>query len=271
MSDQQTQYTQQGNNNSTQPGQSQMDPSIKTGYFPEPPPMVIRCPNGALIQMPKMQPPTMNPDGTYNLPPPPPPIEEICNSFDRTGKTDGNKYINYVLPVIGILFCISLFAIYIYLLTSRKKKSAYRDHSYSLPKMSMAIDDRELMPSNQTYSSSKLGQYKSPAISDFDLYKSPMAANSYSSFTVVPGYNQGYVGNISEGPYMGSQQVMIDPLYETGMNYSRNGPKGKSNRSGNMTNRYAGSEIGTSADPIPNIMLSPIEPTNYNMNTNKQY
>jgi len=249
-------------------GQGQpSDPFSSIGYFPPPPPITFNCQGGVSVQI-APPPPTFNEDGSINLPPMPT-AEEACGGLKEN---NDNKYINYVLPVIGILFCISLFAVYIYLLTSRKKKrDVYRDHSYSLPKMTMAIDDRELMPSNQTYSSGKIGQYKSPAISDYDLYKSPMAANSYSSFTVVPGYNPGYIGNISSGPYMGSQQVMIDPLYETSTNYSRNGPKGKSNRSGNMTGRYAGSDINTSADPIPNIMLSPIEPTSFNMNTNKPY
>lgn len=228
--------------------------------FPAPPPMFIDCPDGTQVLMPP--PPIKYKNGTQILmpPPPPPTADDLCG-------TKKNDIVNYVLPVIGILFSISLFAIYIYLLTSRKKKKVYKEQSYSLPKMSMAIDDRELIPSNQSYNSAKLGGTYKSQISDYELYKNPMAANSYSSFTVVPQYNNpGYMGNVSGGPYMGTQPVMIDPLYETSMNYPRNGQRGNPNR-----NRYAGSDIGTSADPIPNIMLSPIEPSSFNMNSNKPY
>jgi len=227
--------------------------------YPAPPPMFVECPGGRKVLVPP-PPISFDKDGNRELPPPPPTNEELCG-------TNKNDYVKYVLPVIGILFSISLFAIYIYLLTSRKKKKVYKEQSYSLPKMSMAIDDRELIPSNQSYNSAKLGGTYKSQISDYELYKNPMAANSYSSFTVVPQYNNpGYMGNVSGGPYMGTQPVMIDPLYETSMNYPRNGQRGNPNR-----NRYAGSDIGTSADPIPNIMLSPIEPSSFNMNSNKPY
>jgi len=218
------------------------------------------------------------------LPPPPPPYMPIQQSTAQNNNQGNDKgYVKFVLPVIGILFIIALFGVYLYLLTNKKKKSKYNNNmSYSLPKIS--VDDKDAAQSGQEYIN-KLGQYKSPLNNDFDsAYRSPVAG-SLSSFTMNPqgfnglnGVGMGNIsmGNLSSAAYLGTQPIMVDPLYETSLNYSMKGVQRKpvGNKSFNNVSRYAGSDVGINpsvTDPLSNIMLSPIEPTSFNVNTSKPY
>jgi len=239
--------------------------------------------------------------GMYYPPPPPPPGPECFDEYGRpNGKcgplppqfmptnnqsSDDKSYVKYVLPVIGVLFIIALFGVYLYLLTNKKKKKKYNNNnnmSYSLPKIS--VDDKDAAQSGNDYIN-KLGQYKTPIISDYDsAYRSPVAG-SLSSFNMTqPGYNglngvgMGNIsmGNLSSAAYLGTQPIMVDPLYETSLNYSMKGAPRKQvgNKSLNNISRYAGSDIGINpsvGDPLSNLVLSPIEPTSFNGNTNKPY
>lgn len=244
--------------------------------------------------------------GGMFYPPPPPPLGPEC--FDEYGRPNGQcgplgpppqyipvstnnqtsndkGYIKYVLPVIGVLFIIAVFGVYLYLLTNKKKKKKYNNNnnnmSYSLPKIS--VDDKDAAQAGNDYIN-KLGQYKTPVISDYDsAYRSPVAG-SLSSFNMTqPGYNglngvgMGNIsmGNLSSAAYLGTQPIMVDPLYETSLNYSMKGQRKQvGNKSLNNVSRYAGSDIGVNpsvGDPLSNLMLSPIEPTNFNVNTSKPY